>query len=233
MQLRPPLIHRMMHSLSRRYRRGVSAEQVETVRVGDARAVDVDLTDTEDLTDREIVQLVTDLRNQLTVLTLYAGASVAHGPTGRLTELQGSAELAVRLLDRLLIDGRQPQASARTSADLNEVVRRSAATLSHDEDNAIRVRLDLWPEPLGILAEPSALERVLLNLLLNAYDAMPDGGVVTITTAIDHAGAAGIQDMRPDPYARLIITDTGRGMTAELKDRLYHAVFTTNPNGTG
>jgi two-component system, cell cycle sensor histidine kinase and response regulator CckA len=219
----------MIHSLDRRYRRDVSANQLEAFRVS-ARAVDVDLT------DGEIVQLVMDLRNQLTVMTLSVDAirdGMAHGPAHRLSELQRSTELAVRQIEEFLIDGRRPQASARTSADLNEVVRRSAATLSHDEDNAIRVRLDLWPEPLGILAEPSALERVLLNLLLNAYDAMPDGGVVTITTAIDHGGAAGIHDMRPDPYARLIITDTGRGMTAEVKDRLFHGVFTTKPNGTG
>jgi signal transduction histidine kinase len=220
----------MIHSLDRRYRPGVSANQVEAFRVTGARAVDVDLT------DGEIVQLVMDLRNQLTVMTLSVDAirdGMAHGPAHRLSELQRSTELAVRQIEEFLIDGRRPQASARTSADLNEAVRRSAATLLHDEDNAIRVRLDLWPEPLGTLGEPSALERVLLNLLLNAYDAMPDGGVVTITTAIDHAGSAAIQDVRPDPCARMIITDTGRGMTAAVKDRLFHGVFTTKPNGTG
>jgi two-component system cell cycle sensor histidine kinase/response regulator CckA len=195
----------------------VSAEQVADVRVGDARAVDVDLT------DGEIVQLVLDLRNHLTVMTLYVDAirdGLAHCPADRLSELQRSAELAVRLIDALL-------------ADLNEAVRRTAATLSHDEDNPIGVRLDLWPEPLEILAEPRALERVLLNLLLNAYDAMPSGGVVTIKTAIAHAGPAAIEEMRPGPYARMIITDTGRGMTAEVKDRIFHGFFTTKPNGTG
>jgi two-component system cell cycle sensor histidine kinase/response regulator CckA len=220
----------MIHSLSRRSRRRVSAEQVADVRVGDARAVDVDLT------DGEIVQLVLDLRNHLTVMTLYVDAirdGLAHCPADRLSELQRSAELAVRLIDALLVDGRQPQALARTLADLNEAVRRTAATLSHDEDNPIGVRLDLWPEPLEILAEPRALERVLLNLLLNAYDAMPNGGVVTIKTAIAHAGPAAIEEMRPGPYARMIVTDTGCGMTAAVKDRIFHGFFTTKPNGTG
>jgi two-component system, cell cycle sensor histidine kinase and response regulator CckA len=220
----------MIHSLSRRSRRRVSAEQVADVRVGDARGVDVDLT------DREIVQLVADLRNHLTVMTLYVDAlrdGMAHCPADRLSELQRSAELAVRLIDALLIDGRQPQALARTFADLNNAVRRTAATLSHDEDNTIGVRLDLWPEPLEILAEPRALERVLLNLLLNAYDAMPNGGMVTIRTAIAHAGPAAIEEMRPGPYARIIVTDTGCGMTAEVKDRIFRGFFTTKPNGTG
>jgi two-component system, cell cycle sensor histidine kinase and response regulator CckA len=220
----------MIHSLSRRSRRRVSAEQVADVRVGDAQGVDVDLT------DGEIVQLAVDLRNHLTVMTLYVDAirdGLAHCPADRLSELQRSAELAVRLIDALLVDGRQPQAFARTLADLNEAVRRTAATLSHDEDNPIGVRLDLWPEPLEILAEPRALERVLLNLLLNAYDAMPGGGVVTIKTAIAHAGPAAIEDMRHGPYARMIVTDTGHGMTAEVKDRIFHGFFTTKPNGTG
>ena len=219
----------MIYSLNKRDRRRVSAEQVEGVRVGDGRAPDVDLT------DMEIVQLLCDLRNQLTVMTLSVDAirdGVAHGPADRLSGLQRSAERAVLLIEALLIDER-PQTSARTFADLNEVVRRTAATLSHVDDNAIGLRLDRWPEPLRVLAGPGALERVLLNLLLNAYDAMPNGGVLTIETAIAHAGPAAIEKMRPGPYARVRITDTGCGMTAEVKDRLFDAFFTTKPNGTG
>jgi two-component system cell cycle sensor histidine kinase/response regulator CckA len=220
----------MIHSLTTRYRRRVSAEHAAGVRVRDARASDVDLT------DLEIVQLVHDLRNQLTVMTSYVNAirdGMAHGPAGRLCELQRSAEMAERLIDAVLTDGRRPQASAHTFADLNEVVRRTGATLSHVEANAIGVRLDLWPEPLGVLAEPGALERVLLNLLLNAYDAMPNGGVLTIETAIARAGPEAIQDMRPGLYARVTITDTGCGMTAEVKNRLFDGFFTTKPKGTG
>ena len=158
----------MIHSLNRRYSRRVSAEQVEGVRFGDARAPDVDLT------DMEIVQLLRDLRNQLTVMTLSVDAirdGVAHGPADRLSGLQRSAERAVRLIEALLIDER-PQTSARTFADLNEVVRRTAATLSHVEDNAIRLRLDLLAGaaqsprgtgcPRTCPAEP-AVERVRRN----------------------------------------------------------------------
>ncbi len=185
----------MISSLNRRYSRRVSAEQVEGVRFDDGRAPDVDLT------DMEIVQLLRDLKNQLTVMTLSVNAirdGVAHGPADRLSGLQRSAERAVRLIEALLIDER-PQTSARTFADLNEVVRRTAATLSHVEDNAIRLRLDRWPEPLRVLAGPGALERVLLNLLLNAYDAMPNGGVLTIETAIAHAGPAAIETVASWP----------------------------------
>jgi hypothetical protein len=92
----------MIHSLTRRHRQRVSAEQVEGVRVGDARALDVDFT------EREIAQLVLDLRHQLTVMTLCVDAirdGMADCPADRLSELQRSAELALRLIDALLIDG--------------------------------------------------------------------------------------------------------------------------------
>jgi signal transduction histidine kinase len=181
-------------------------------------------------------KLVRDLRNHLTVITSYADAirdGMAHRPSDRLDALQRSAERAVLLIDALLIDERPQAPTPRTVADLNEVVRRTAAILSHVEDRAIRLSVDLWAEPLGVLAEPGSLERVLLNLLLNAYDAMPNGGILTIETAIAHAGPAAIHDVRPGSYGRVKIKDTGCGMTAEVQARLFDACFTTKPNGTG
>ena len=219
----------MVRSLGRRYGPRVCAEQVKTVHVGDAVAPEINLT------DLAVVELVHDLRNQLLVMSLCVNAirdSVAQGRADRLAELHRSVERAVLLINALLIDER-PRASARPLADVNDVVLRTTAMLSHFQDDAIHIRLDLWAEPLRVPAEPGALERVLLNLVLNAYDAMPDGGVLTIETAVADGRRATIEGIPPGPYARLTIADTGCGMSAEVKDRIFDAFFTTKPNGTG
>jgi signal transduction histidine kinase len=186
-----------------------------------------------DLTNLEIVQLVHDLRNQLMVMMLGVNAirgSVHGGDADRLSELQHSAERAVLLINALLTDERQPSAS--TLLDVNEVVRKTAATLSHFQDEAIRLRLGLWAEPLRVAAEPGALERVVLNLVLNAHDAMPDGGVLAIETSVAHARGP-TEGVPAGPYVSLTIRDTGCGMTAEVKDRIFDAFFTTKKKGTG
>ena len=82
------------------------------------------------------------------------------------------------------------------------------------------------------LAEPGDLERVLLNLMLNAFDAMPQGGVLSIKSVLAHVHSP-IEGLRSGPYARLTITDTGCGMTSEAKARIFDAFFTTKKNGTG
>jgi two-component system, cell cycle sensor histidine kinase and response regulator CckA len=185
-------------------------------------------------TDRTIVQFVQDLEHQLTVLISCVRTiddDVAHDRTDRLGELQNAAEQAALLIDALLMNDR-PEDSVRSVADVNEAVRVTAAALSQIDD-AISVQLDISPKPLGVHAEPGALERVLLNLALNAYDAMPTGGRLTIETAVAHLRVGPIGGLRPGPYARLTVTDTGCGMTAEAIDRSFNACFTTKPNGTG
>jgi signal transduction histidine kinase len=181
------------------------------------------------------VQFVQDLEHQLTVLISCVRTiddDVAHHRTDRLGELQNAAEQAALLIDALLMDDRLED-SVHSVADVNEAVRVTAAALSQIERDAISVRLDMSTKPLGVHAEPGALERVLLNLALNAYDAMPTGGRLTIETAVAHLRVGPIGGLRPGPYARLTVTDTGCGMTAEAIDRSFNACFTTKPNGTG
>jgi two-component system cell cycle sensor histidine kinase/response regulator CckA len=218
----------MLHSLARRSNRRAHAERIRTAHLSGRLAPEIDIT------DLEIVQLVHDLRNQLMVMTSCVNAirdGVPDRRADRLRELQQSAERAVLLINSVLLD-RRPQPSERVVVDVNEAVRDIAATLAHLQDDAVRLRLDLWAEPLGVRAEPGDLERVLLNLVLNAYDAMPDGGVLTIETALADAPRP-IEGTRSGPYARLRITDTGGGMTAEVRDRIFDAFFTTKKNGTG
>jgi two-component system, cell cycle sensor histidine kinase and response regulator CckA len=136
----------------------------------------------------------------------------------------------MRLVNALLLD--QNALPGRRPVDVNEVVRTTAATLSHGPSDPIRVQLGLWPEPLAVMAEVGDLERVLLNLVLNAYDAMNNGGVLTIETTTAHVGG-GSSERTPTPYACLIIRDTGCGMTADVKARMFDPFFTTKKAGTG
>jgi two-component system, cell cycle sensor histidine kinase and response regulator CckA len=173
----------------------------------------------------EILQLMHDLKHELMIMEVWADIadSSAYAGARRLSELKESVDRAVMLMNELLPDDH---------VDANEVVRRMAATLSHAPPDAIRVHLDLCPDRLEVIAEFGDLSRLLLNLALNAFDAMPDGGVLTIATAIAHEG--GLREAGASGRcARLTVSDTGCGMTAEVKDRIFDPFYSTKKGGTG
>jgi hypothetical protein len=90
----------------------------------------------------------------------------------------------------------------------------------------------LWP----VLADPGHIQQVLLNLVVNARDAMPRGGRLRIETSnilVDEQTAAAEPGARPDHYACLSITDSGCGMNAEVKARIFEPFFTTKPKDRG
>jgi len=182
----------------------------------------------------EILQLVHDLRNQLMIMRLSATNILDgdhNGRARRLDQLQQSVERAALLINALLLN-EQAVLPGHRLVDANEIVRRTAATLSHGPSDPVRVELDLLPEPLPILADAGDLDRILLNLVLNAFDAMPDGGVLTIETTIDQVRES--SEAAPSgPCVRLTVTDTGCGMTPEVKNRIFDAFFTTKKGGTG
>jgi two-component system cell cycle sensor histidine kinase/response regulator CckA len=218
----------MLHSLARYSRRRVPAERPQTSQVSGHVAPEIDIS------DLEILQLAHDLRNQLMVMMSCVNAirdGVPQERAQRLSQLHDAAERAVRLINSGLLVER-PQHSEGLIVDLNAVVRNVVSSLAHFQEDAIRLRLDLGTEPLRVLAEPGDLERVLLNLVLNAFDAMPQGGVLSIKSVLAHAHSP-IEGLRSGPYARLTITDTGCGMTPEVKARIFDAFFTTKKNGTG
>ena len=99
-----------------------------------------------------------------------------------------------------------------------------------------RIRIDTW---LGdnlwpAMVEPSQVEAAILNLALNARDAMPDGGVLTITTANQPVAEATKGDIAAGDYVAIIVTDTGVGMTDEVAQRAFEPFFTTKgPSGSG
>jgi PAS domain S-box-containing protein len=147
---------------------------------------------------------------------------------------QGATKRAAALTQRLLAFSRRqtldpkPTNLNRLIADMEELVRRTSGPgVAVDVVGAV----GLWP----ILIDQNQLENALLNLCINARDAMPDGGRLTIETAnrwLD--GDAGTEpDLPPGQYVSLSVTDTGIGMSKETIGRIFEPFFTTKPLGQG
>jgi PAS domain S-box-containing protein len=147
---------------------------------------------------------------------------------------QGAAKRAAGLTQRLLAFSRRqtldpkPTNVNRLIADLEEFVRRT--TGSNIEVEVVGAA-GLW----AVLIDRNQLENALLNLCINARDAMPDGGRLTIETAnrwLDE-NAATERDLPPGQYVSLSVTDTGIGMSKETIGRIFEPFFTTKPLGQG
>jgi CheY-like chemotaxis protein len=113
--------------------------------------------------------------------------------------------------------------------DVEELLRR---TLGEDMELVITLADDLWP----ILADPGQIEQVLVNLAVNARDAMPGGGALRIDTAnvvVDADSVAGGSPARPGRYVRLRVSDSGAGMSAEVAAHAFEPFYSTKGDGAG
>ena len=148
--------------------------------------------------------------------------------------LQGAlrcADLTQRLLAFARRQPLQPQ-----PLDLNELVPRMADMLRRTLGEMINIEIRSAPQLWTAWADPSQVESVLVNLVINARDAMPDGGTLTIETAnvsLSEVCAAREPDLLAGDYVRLTIRDTGAGIPLELVDRVFEPFFTTKDIGQG
>jgi len=154
-----------------------------------------------------------------------------------VAEISRAADRAANITRQLLAFSRQQVMQPRL-LDLNAVVQGTQGMLSRLLGSAYPLRLSLVPLLSSVRADPSQLEQVLLNLVLNARDAMPGGGTITVETGsvmLDddyvrrHAGV----DISHGPYNTLIVTDTGCGMEHDVQLRVFEPFFTTKPLGEG
>jgi PAS domain S-box-containing protein len=165
-------------------------------------------------------------------------ARLAQGRIGDLeryiTAAQGAASRAATLTHRLLAFSRRqtlepkPVDANHLVAGMEELVRRTVGT---DIQIETVLAAGLWP----CFCDPNQLENAVLNLCINARDAMPDGGRLTVETAntwLDDSSARQ-RDMQPGQYIALCVTDTGIGMSEEIVAKAFDPFFTTKPLGKG
>jgi CheY-like chemotaxis protein len=123
-----------------------------------------------------------------------------------------------------------------TDLDLNDVVRSLAKMLQRIIGEDVRLQLHLHPTPLPIHADAGMIDQVLLNLAVNARDAMPQGGRLVIETAEVRSGVDD-RDRPPDVarghFVRLTVRDSGHGIPPEVLPRIFEPIFTTKEAGKG
>ncbi|MBM4278485.1 MAG: PAS domain S-box protein [Deltaproteobacteria bacterium] len=154
---------------------------------------------------------------------------------GNLKEIERSAERAAGLTRQLLAFSRK-QILEMQVLDLNQVIQSLDKMLHRIIGEDIGL-VTFFAEELGrVKADPGQMEQVIINLSVNARDAMPRGGKLTIETAnveLDEEYAKRHIAVKPGPYLMLSISDTGVGMTPEVKERLFEPFFTTKEMGKG
>jgi len=182
-----------------------------------------------------------DFNNLLTGISGSLELLQARAAQGRLGEAdryinaaQGAAKRAAALTHRLLAFSRRQTLDPRPT-DVNRLVAGMEELIRRTVGPAIAVEAvaagGLWTT----LIDPPQLENALLNLCINARDAMPDGGRITIETGnkwLDERAARG-RDLAPGQYVSLYVSDTGTGMTPEVAVRAFDPFFTTKPIGVG
>jgi CheY-like chemotaxis protein len=166
-----------------------------------------------------------------------AGDDVAANPrlNQRLQNAIGAVTRGSRLTGQLLAFARRQPLDPR-SIDLGRSIRDMTDLLRRTLGEHIEVETVIAGGLWNTLADPTQVENTILNLAINARDAMPDGGKLTLEVAnafLDDAYVAAHEEVAPGQYVMLAVSDTGSGMTKEVASRVFEPFFTTKPEGKG
>jgi two-component system, cell cycle sensor histidine kinase and response regulator CckA len=181
-----------------------------------------------------------DFNNLLTIVAGYCELLAARladdaGALQDLDEIRHASTSATALTRQLLAFGRR-QIVAPRPVDLNSILNDSHKMLRRLVEENVQIDLRLADRLAPIHVDPGQIEQVLLNLVINARDAMLVGGVVTIETdnaVVDEPYARTHLDVQPGAYVLLSVSDTGSGMSPEVQSRLFEPFFTTKERGRG
>jgi PAS domain S-box-containing protein len=180
-----------------------------------------------------------DFNNLLTVITgnheLLEMRLTDERQIALLKRAQTAAEMGARLTSRLLTFARRRQL-ATSLLSLNEQITQMVDLLRRSIGEQITLTTNLSPKLPLVKADPSEIENAVLNLAINARDAMPNGGTIVIETSEQIVDAMGLCDddrLKPGHYVRLSVTDTGCGMAPDVASQAFEPFFTTKPHGKG
>ena len=182
-----------------------------------------------------------DFNNLLTVITgnLELLDSRLDEPTLQelVKEAQEAADLGAQLTDRLLTFARRRHLEVEI-LHLNEVVLKTTSLLRRTLGEQITLSTILEPDLWPTKSDPGQIESAIVNLALNARDAMPKGGKLIIETrnvTIEDEGMSRLRhpELRPGDYVEISVSDTGTGMKPEVQQRAFEPFFTTKPRGQG
>jgi two-component system cell cycle sensor histidine kinase/response regulator CckA len=157
-------------------------------------------------------------------------------PSRKMIEQIHNAGASAKDLTRHLLAFSRRQVLQPVFLDLNAIVRRTETMLGRLLGDHVALSNVLCRDLGTIKADPSQIEQVLMNLAVNARDAMPQGGKITISTtnvAIDEAYSRQYPYLKPGPYVMLTVSDTGIGMDAETRAHIFEPFFTTKVMGKG
>jgi PAS domain S-box-containing protein len=180
-----------------------------------------------------------DFNNILTVIhghaSLLTAASLAGSPARSAQQIVQAADRAAALTRQLLTFGRRQLMQPRC-LDMNEVVSNMTKMLSRILGEDVALQLNYFPQRAQIMADGGMLEQVLLNLVVNARDAMPKGGVLTITISTRELAAHALgqhPEAQAGRFICLAVSDSGCGISQGDLPRVFEPFFTTKPLGKG
>ncbi len=184
--------------------------------------------------------LAHDFNNLLSVVVSYADLMIGDlRPEDPMladaTEVRTAGMRAAELTKQLLAFSRQQVLSPKV-LDLNETLTQTGRMLGRVIGEHIQFKVLAAPGLGKVKVDPGQVEQVIMNLVLNARDAMPNGGQLTIETAnveLDEAYARAHQGVTPGPHVMLAVTDTGMGMPKETQQRIFEPFYTTKEHGKG
>jgi PAS domain S-box-containing protein len=181
-----------------------------------------------------------DFNNLLTAILGYCSLILDEVPEGSpmrqdLIEIQSAGERAASLTRQLLAFSRRQMLQPQV-VDINTLVRQLEKLLRRLISEDVELVTALASDLRSVRVDPASVEQILVNLAVNARDAMPLGGQLTIETAnveIDEAYTVTHVAMKSGPYVMMAVGDTGIGMDAALRARVFEPFFTTKEQGRG
>jgi PAS domain S-box-containing protein len=181
-----------------------------------------------------------DFNNVLTVITgtiEILGEGVADRPElAAIAQLiEDAASRGAEITSQLLTFARRQPLEPR-QIDVNDLVTETARLLNPVLGEHITIATALADDAWSALADPSQLSSAIINLSVNARDAMKGGGKLTLTTAnivVDETAAVDLGGVKPGPFVMIGVTDTGSGIPADIRDRVFEPFFTTKGVGRG